>query len=289
MHCRSNIVRFVLSFALLSIGLGRLALAADADKPGAGAGATVDQSLPTLFIIGDSTVHNPLKGDEGWGDAIKPLFDRTRINVVNRAVGGRSSRTFLNEGHWKGILALAKSGDFVLMQFGHNDPGAIDDAKARGSLPGIGDETKTVTKVDGSGETVRTFGAYMDQYVTDAKAKGMTPIVCSWIPHCPKPKGTSPAVMPTLPMTPTTYTLWAQQIAEKEHVDFIDLNGIIWQHYAAYTPDELKTKFFAPDYTHTTPAGAALNAQCVVEGIRKLKDCALTKYLLPAANDRAAN
>src|SRR5207245_371388 len=61
--------------------------------------------LPTLFIIGDSTVRNSTKGQQGWGTPSAGLFDKTQIKVENRALGGRSSRTFHTEGLWEKILA----------------------------------------------------------------------------------------------------------------------------------------------------------------------------------------
>jgi lysophospholipase L1-like esterase len=54
-------------------------------------------------------------------------FDTAKINVVNRARGGRSSRTFLTEGLWDQVMGALKPGDYVIMQFGHNDPGPLDD------------------------------------------------------------------------------------------------------------------------------------------------------------------
>src|SRR5213593_1447638 len=80
---------------------------------------------PTLFIIGDSTVNNGTKGQQGWGTPLAGLFDPARIKVENRARGGRSSRTFLTEGLWDRVVASLKPGDFVLMQFGHNDGGPL--------------------------------------------------------------------------------------------------------------------------------------------------------------------
>jgi hypothetical protein len=121
----------------------------------------------------------------------------------------------------------------------------------------------------------------MEQYIIEAKAKGMTPIVCSYIPHCPRPEGDKPAEMPQQPVEPTSYALWAKQVAEKEGADFINLNGIVWSHYAGLTPDELKAKYFTPaDWTHTNPAGAELNARCVIEGLRQLKNNKLNDYVL---------
>src|SRR5580765_8626436 len=119
---------------LLSILIGFLLIAPAitlADEPAA---------KPTLFIVGDSTVKNGTRDQVGWGEQIGALFDSTRIKVDNRAIGGRSSRTFINEGRWDKILADAKAGDFVLVQMGHNDGGKPDEpTRARGSLPGIGE------------------------------------------------------------------------------------------------------------------------------------------------------
>src|SRR6266852_2178037 len=88
---------------------------------------TTSPRLPTLFIIGDSTVNNSTKGQLGWGTPIAAFFNKSKINIENRARGGRSSRTYLTEGLWDQVLAGMKRGDFVLMQFGHNDGGASND------------------------------------------------------------------------------------------------------------------------------------------------------------------
>ena len=103
----------------------------------------MDPTRPTVFIVGDSTVKVGTAGQMGWGEAVGELFDRSRINVVNYARGGRSSRTFITEGLWNRVLSAIKPGDFVLVQFGHNDGGELfETTRPRGSLPGIGDETR---------------------------------------------------------------------------------------------------------------------------------------------------
>src|SRR5262245_47329962 len=111
------------------------ALVASAQKP---------NELPTLFIIGDSTVSNSDSGAQGWGNVIGEYFDKAKINVQNRARGGRSSRTYFTEGLWDKVVAEIKPGDFVLIGFGHNDGGPIDKEKFRGSLRGTGEETQNV-------------------------------------------------------------------------------------------------------------------------------------------------
>src|SRR5689334_3565273 len=92
---------------------------------------------PVFYIIGDSTVKN---GDGtgkgqlwGWGSFMADYFDTSKITVENDAIGGRSSRTFLTDGRWDRIMAALQKGDYVIMQFGHNDAGPLDDtARARG-------------------------------------------------------------------------------------------------------------------------------------------------------------
>src|SRR3954469_25489674 len=71
----------------------------------------LNPKLPTLFIVGDSTLKSnaPLRG---WGQELGQFFDPNKLNVVNRAIGGRSSRTFQNEGRWDKVLAELKKGDF---------------------------------------------------------------------------------------------------------------------------------------------------------------------------------
>ena len=81
----------------------------------------------------------------GWGGFVYEWLDNPRINIVNRAVGGLSSGTYITQGHWQCALAMMKPGDIILVQFGHNDSSQINDAtRARGTLQGVGHERKTI-------------------------------------------------------------------------------------------------------------------------------------------------
>ena len=240
--------------------------------------APFGQQRPTLFIIGDSTVKNNTAGQQGWGDPLAAYFDADKIDVRNRAIGGRSSRTFQTEGRWDKILGLAKPGDFVLVQMGHNDGGPLDDAaRARGSLRGTGEETRTIDNpITKKQEVVHTYGWYMRKYITDARAKGMTPIIVSPIPHAPQ----KPVQKDTVEKS--NYVVWSEEVASAEKAPFVHLNRIVMGKYALLTPAEIKSKFFTPaDNTHTSPEGALFNATAVVEGLRGLADCKLRDYLLP--------
>ena len=136
---------------------------------------------PTLWLIGDSTVRNNTKGQQGWGSALTPLFDATTLKVTNKALGGRSSRTFLSEGLWDAVVKELKKGDTVVMQFGHNDGGdKFKGTRPRASLKGNGDETETgVVEATGKEEIVHSYGWYLRKYSTEAKAKGAMVVVCT--------------------------------------------------------------------------------------------------------------
>jgi len=242
-----------------------------------------NRTFPMLFIVGDSTVHNPGKGERGWGDVLGARFETNKIRVENHALGGRSSRTFITQGYWDNILAAAKPGDFVIIQMGHNDGGAVNEEppgskyplRARGSIRGLGEESQEIDNVlTKQHETVHTYGWYLRKYVSDARAKGMTPILCTPIPHCPKEQVKAGEV------EKSDYVRLSAAVAEAEHVPLVNINLLTMNHYATLTPAEVKAKYFTPaDGTHTSPAGAELNAQSVVDGLRLLKDCPLTSFL----------
>src|SRR4051812_1061421 len=237
-----------------------------------------NRTFPMLFIVGDSTVHNPGKGERGWGDVIGKYFDAKKIRVENHALGGRGSRTFRTQGYWDKGRTNSKPGDFVLLQMGHNDGGPLDDTnRARGSIRGLGEDTKDIfNPITKQPETVHTYGWYMRQYIADARAKHMTIILCSPIPHCPKEEVHAGDV------EKSDYVKFSEAVVESEKVPFIHLNRITMSHYAGLTPAEIKEKYFtAADNTHTSPAGAELNAHSVIEGLRQLKACPLGDFLLP--------
>jgi lysophospholipase L1-like esterase len=242
--------------------------------------ADTNRAFPMLFIVGDSTVHNPGRGERGWGDVIGKYFETNKIRVENHALGGRSSRTFITQGWWQKVLDAAKPGDFVLLQMGHNDGGPLDDTnRARGSLRGLGEETRDIfNPVTRRPETVHTYGWYLRQYIADARARGMTLILCSPIPHCPKEQPKAGDVEKSV------YVEMSAAVAKDQHLPFINLNQITMSQYAGLSPKEIKEKYFTPaDNTHTSPAGAELNARSVIEGLKQLQEGRLAACLKPDA------
>lgn len=276
-HLRTLLSR--LSAVLLltaAVAFGQTSTQPPATPPQTSAAPSVplNPALPTVFIVGDSTARN--QADLGWGDHFAHYFDTTRINVANRAHAGRSSRTFINEGSWDRVLAEMKPGDFVLLQMGHNDGGDLGGAKPRGSIKGLGDETKDVTLPDGQTETVHTYGWYMRKYIADTRAKQATPILLSltirniWKdgpdgkPHIERDMG---------------YDAQLRQLAADEHVAFIDMATIEADRLEALGPQKTAL-LFPKDHTHTSAEGAELNAQSVAIALRNAHS-PLAAYLKP--------
>lgn len=231
---------------------------------------------PVLYIIGDSTVKNSdgsgKNGQWGWGTVIGMHFDTNRISVRNHAIGGRSSRTFITDGRWDKILQTLSKGDYVLMQFGHNDGSPLDDtARARGTIKGIGnDSTEIYNPIRKMKEVVHSYGWYMRKYVNEAKAKGAIPVICSPVPRDNRKEGK---------INRSEYGAWAKQVAEETGTLFIDLQERVADEYEKMDTVKVNS-FFPADKTHTNKEGAMLNADQVVKGIKELKKCKLQKYLL---------
>lgn len=239
---------------------------------------TFIKKKPVFYIIGDSTVRNGdglgKNNQMGWGSLIDAWFDTAKISISNQAIGGRSSRTFITEGRWDKIMATIKKGDYVIMQFGHNDSGALDDtARARGTIKGIGqDSTEIYNPIRKVKEVVHTYGWYMRKYIRETKANGAIAIVCSPIPRNDWKDG-------KVIQSTESYTKWAMQVAQEEGAYFINLNKLIAEKYEELGAEKVKT-FFPADHTHTNMDGARLNAEIVVAAIRDIKPGKLKKYLV---------
>jgi lysophospholipase L1-like esterase len=234
-------------------------------------------SKPTLFLIGDSTVRNGrgvgANGQWGWGDMIAPYFNLEKIEIANRAIGGRSSRTFFTEGRWQAVLDQLKSGDFVMMQFGHNDGGPLDDKdRARGSLRGIGDETREIDNpITGKHDIVHTFGWYLRQFIEGTRGKGATPVMCSLIPRKIWKGG-------RIVRDSASHQAWAAAVAEAEGVAFLDLNERIARRYDEMGREKVEA-LFADEHTHTSRAGAEINAEEVIAALKALVKNPLQQFL----------
>ena len=233
--------------------------------------AAINPALPSLFIAGDSTAADGTPDAIGWGRPFPKFFDPAKINVVNEARGGRSSRTFVTEGLWDKLLADVKAGDYVIIQFGHNDGAEMNGERiARGSLPGLGEETEEidnrVTKVH---EVVHTFGWYMRKMISETRAKGATPILFSLTVRNIWTDG-------KVERGSGQYGEWTRELGKTENAAFFDLTNFVADHFeqmgqAAVAP------LYPKDHTHTSEEGAELNARFVIAGLKAVRENAVIR------------
>jgi len=224
-----------------------------------------------IFLIGDSTMSNSENPNaQGWGVPFPKFCDTMQVNVINKARGGRSSRTFIHEGLWDKAKAEFHEDDYVFIQFGHNDAGNIDKAKYRGSLKGVGEEIQEVER-DSITETVHTYGWYMKKMIRETKEKGAIPIVLSLTPRNEWPSG-------KVERRTDTYVKWTEEIAKAEDVFYIDVNDIVATKYEALGKDEVKA-FFPQDHTHTNLEGATFTALAVAEVLKNSKEMGMRGYI----------
>ncbi len=266
-------------FAFLALFLASPLLRA-ADTPAspptpAAEPAPVAVQHPALFLVGDSIMQtgagNGERGPWGWGAELGAFFDSSKLHVYNEGRGGRSSRGYIEEGAWAKVLAQVQPGDFIIVQFGHNDTVNSANYPDRATINAGGDESVQV----GVGDTrkvIHTYGWYLRQYVTDAKAKGATLILCSPVPRNQWADG-------KIKRGFDGYAQWAAEAAKQTGAPFIDLNTLVADRFDAFGQE--KTRPYFNDVQHTVKAGARINAECVVAGIKRLPDVPLAAALLP--------
>lgn len=252
-------------------------------------------TCPTVFFTGDSTVKNSDNDDNGmwgWAALAGEVFDESKINLVNAARAGRSTRSFIREGLWEKVYNSLRPGDYVLIEFGHNDICSITDPKERGVIAATAD-TCHVYKMekDGRYEVVYSFGWYLKKMIDDTREKGATPILVSLTPRNEWPGG-------RVERRNDSYGRWYREVIDATGVDFLDLHNlsadVLDREFAVKRLPKNKEKakariakikelcgnrYFKKDHTHASKAGARLNAQSVARGLREMKS-PLAAYLL---------
>ncbi len=215
----------------------------------------------TIYLIGDSTMadkpgtpeENP---ERGWGQLL-PQFFNEKIAVKNHAVNGRSSKSFLDEGRWDAVLKELKSGDYVFIQFGHNDQKEADPSRYTNPWTG--------------------YRRNLEKYVNETLAKGAHPVILSSIVRRNfNEEG-------TLVDTHGAYPFVARQVAEQMGVPFIDMQLLTEDYVAGLGPEKSKEIYLwveagkyekfpdgKVDNTHLNLKGATEYARLVVEEIRKM-------------------
>ena len=241
---------------------------------------------PRVFLTGDSTVKNNDKDEDGmwgWGSQAYTVFDSTKCVVINAAKAGRSTRTFLYEKRWDEVYRSVQPGDYVLIQFGHNDTGHIDSQKERAVIATAKD-TCHVYKMasDGQYKVIYSFGWYLKKFIQDVREKGGTPILVSLTPRNRWHEGKGETVGELYPVkekkdkmyierrNDNTYGMWYRQVAEETGCDFLDVHNISADALQKMGKEKAAA-MYNRDHTHTSLAGARLNAQSVAKGLKKMK------------------
>lgn len=229
---------------------------------------TLAQKKPTLFLIGDSTMankENPDKNPEhGWGQVLNQFFT-TGIEIQNHAMNGRSSKSFRTEGRWNTIEKQLEKGDFVIIQFGHNDQKVKDSTKF----------TNPYTQ----------YRANLERYVKEARAKGAIPILMTSIVRRNFNENG------VLIDTHKEYPLVVRMVADDLNVPFVDMQLLTEQLEISYGPENSKKLHLhfkegeepyypkgKEDDTHLSKLGADLEAKLAADSLKNLKT-GLEKYI----------
>jgi len=243
--------------SILVVFLGIIALAALSFK---------SSEKLNVWMIGDSTMANK-KADKapetGWGMVMNE-FVTENVTVHNHALNGRSSKSFLDEGRWKAIYDSIQPGDYVIIQFGHNDE-------------------KADSKLHTDAST--TYKEYLKKYIDETRAKGANPIICSSIVRKHFDGNGN------LKDTHGTYIKAAREIALESNTPYVDMESKTRTLVAKLGPEKSKTIYLfckpgeypnrkngVEDSTHLNGAGARQVAGLFVKDVKKQK-LPLTKYL----------
>ena len=197
-----------------------------------------------------------MAGLPGWGQYLNKYVT---IPVVNKAIGGRSARSYTNEGRFEEIEGLVAEGDIVVIEFGHNDGGSPNGSNdnGRSDCPGTGDETCTSGK---TGETVYTVNKYVEDAARAYLARGAGVVISSQTPNNMWETGTfNPA--------PSRFVEYARLAGERvADAGFVDHFGAVGNAYLAAGRDAVNA-FYPRDHTHTSPEGADLSAHAFVQAV----------------------
>jgi lysophospholipase L1-like esterase len=213
-------------------------------------------NVPTVFLCGDSTVTDQPREPYGTWGMMLPRFFGPGVAVANHAESGQTLKAFRMEHRWDKVMSGLKAGDYVFMQFGHNDL----NKSGRNTLwpPGdpSGDWSKTYS------EAGTDYKKHLKEYAAEVKAKGATPVIVSPMTKIDIRSG---ALNPSM----KAYADAAVEAAREAGVACIDLNAMSVDLVTALGPERARRAYV--DGLHTNSYGGYLLARCIVEGIRRNK------------------
>lgn len=220
---------------------------------------------PVVFLCGDSTGKNLDRSDDGmwgWGSQMALVFDTTKCTPVNWAKAGRSTRTFLKEGRWDQVYNSIQPGDIVLLQFGHNDMGAIDTQRERAVIASTKDTVHVYRLASNrTYEAVYSFGWYFKKFIGDVREKGGIPVLLSLTPRNRWTDG-------KIERRNDSYGKWYREVVEETGCAFVDVHNISADYLDKLGKEEAKI-YYNHDHTHTSKLGAQLNARSAAAGLRE--------------------
>lgn len=214
------------------------------------------QKKITVYTVGDSTMclydTTNAKHQRGWAQML-PQFFNSDVKIVDAARGGRSSKSFVKEGLWKKVLDGIEPGDYVFIQFGHNDEKK---------------DTSVGTQPWGQ------YSSYLKLYVQETRAKGGIPILFTPIVRRYFDSTGNITLRGQHDMLPGdslgNYPLAMHYVAKELNVPLIDLTAMTKQLVDAYGIENSKELYISTDKTHPTLLGATKIAALAVEGIKHL-------------------
>ncbi|KAF2139763.1 carbohydrate esterase family 12 protein [Aplosporella prunicola CBS 121167] len=221
----------------------------------------VKRATPTVYLAGDSTMaeNGGSSGTEGWGHYLQYSLD---IPVVNEAIGGRSARSYSVEGRFSDIEDVLQSGDFVVIEFGHNDGGSLSSSdNGRTDCPGEGDETCEST-YNGEAVTVHTYNWYLLEAARSFLDKGAQVIISSQTPNNPWESG-------SFAYSGSRFVGYASNVADtlaSDDVAYVDHGQYTANIFESLGKDTVNS-YFTLDHTHTQPEGADTVAKAFVKGL----------------------
>ena len=229
----------------------KLALEFNGSRPTVNAIEIERVTIPTIFLLGDSTVcDQPSEPYASWGQMITRFFD-PKIAIANHAESGESLRSSLSAKRLDKVLSLMKPGDYLLIQYGHNDE------KEKGD--GVGAFT--------------TYKASLTLFVAEARKKGGIPILIT-----PVQRRTFDATG-KITNSHGDYPAAVRQAAKENNVPLIDLNAMSKDLYETLGKEGSGTLFKEGDGTHHNNYGSYELAKCIVQAIRNQR-LPLAKYLI---------
>ncbi|KAF4275903.1 hypothetical protein KXW98_000671 [Aspergillus fumigatus] len=233
--------------------------------------ASMSTAAPTtrpqrqILLCSDSTTmpYGTTSLIQGWGYYMHNFFD---LNITNLARGGRSTRSFINEGLWASLLdrIVPGEGTFVLIEMGHNDNGdPKTDVKNRATLPGIGPESVVVASnaTGGTTERVYTFGHYLRRMIRDVRQAGGVPVLSGMVPVM--------SWTEDVLRREWAFADYAREVAEEEGVEYIDHTKYAVNRWQAFGSLNATMPYYPlNDYTHTSWSGAEVNAEALVTAVK---------------------